>query len=367
MNKKSGQLYYTDYLQLDKLLSIQNPKSADFGNPAHDETMFIIAHQVYELWFKLILHELNCILGLFKAEVIDEAHIGKVVSALNRILVIQHLSIEQIQLLETMTALDFLEFRDYLFPASGFQSVQFRMIENRLGLETGSRLKYGSSTYKMPLSDRDQKKADESEKDTSLFNLVEAWLERTPFLEFRNFYFWDQYSEAVQKMLKEDRRKIQENPNLSKDEKAFHLKEYKSTQVNFEAILDKSKHEKLQQEGKRRMSHRATEAALLIFLYRDQPILSQPFKLLTKLIDLDELMTTWRHRHALLAQRMIGTKIGTGGTTGHVYLSQAADKHKVFSDLANLSTFLIPRSALPGLPEQVVRNLGFYYKPDISE
>lgn len=367
MNKKSGPLYYADYLQLDKLLSIQAPKSAEYGKPAHDETMFIIAHQVYELWFKLVLHELDLILGLYKGEVIDEDNISRVVTALDRILEIQRLSIEQIHLLETMTALDFLEFRDYLFPASGFQSVQFRLIENRLGLKKTSRLKYGSSSYKMPLSEKDRQKAEGSEQETSLFELVETWLERTPFLEFRNFYFWDQYSEAVQNMLEDDRRRIQENPNLSKDEKAFHLKEYKSTQANFGAILDKSKHEELQQEGNRRMSHRATEAALLIFLYRDHPILNQPFKLLTKLIDLDDRMTTWRSRHALMAQRMIGTKIGTGGSTGHAYLSQAAEKHKVFSDLANLSTFLIPRSALPELPEQVIRNLGFYYKPESAD
>jgi tryptophan 2,3-dioxygenase len=71
----------------------------------------------------------------------------------------------------------------------------------------------------------------------------------------------------------------------------------------------------------------------LILLYREQPILHQPFRLLTTLIDIDELMTTWRYRHALMVQRMIGTKIGTGGSSGHQYLKHTVDAHRVFLDL----------------------------------
>lgn len=366
MKKDSKSLYYKEYLKLDELLSIQAPRSKQLGKEAHDETLFIIVHQVYELWFKLFLHELDFILKLFRENKVDESNIGKSVAALNRILEIQDLSTRQIRLMETMTAMDFLEFRDYLFPASGFQSVQFRLIENKLGLEEGSRLKYGTSSYKLPFKNSDETIVSESEKEPSLFNLIEAWLERTPFLEFRNFLFWDQYSEAVEKMLSEDKKHISENPNLSSDEKAFHLKEYAATEANFDAILDEKAHSNLIKSGQRKLSHKATQAALLIFLYRDYPILHLPFKLLSKLIDLDESLTAWRHQHALLAQRMIGTKIGTGGTTGNAYLAKAAESHKVFSDFANLSTYLIPRSSLPDLPENIVKNLGFYYSPSLE-
>ncbi len=367
MKKDSKSLYYKDYLKLDELLSSQSPRSKELGKEAHDETLFIIVHQVYELWFKLFLHELDFILKLFREKEVDESNIGRGVESLNRILEIQQLSIRQIRLLETMTALNFLEFRDLLFPASGFQSVQFRMIENKLGLDENMRLKYGSSSYKMPLAKPDASEVTKTEKEPSLFKLVEAWLERTPFLEFKNFFFWDQYSEAVNNMLAEDKRHISENPNLSADEKTFHLKEYASTEANFEAILNEDAHHVLVREGHRRLSHKATQAALLIFLYRDHPILHLPFKFLSKLIDLDESLTAWRQQHALLAQRMIGTKIGTGGTTGNVYLSKAAETHKVFTDFANLSTYLIPRSALPDLPENIVKNLGFYYSPESDE
>jgi tryptophan 2,3-dioxygenase len=100
---------------------------------------------------------------------------------------------------------------------------------------------------------------------------------------------------------------------------------------------------------------------LLIVLYRDEPILHLPFQLLTALMDIDEQFTAWRYRHALMTHRMIGNKIGTGGSTGYNYLKATVDRYKVFADLFNLSTFLIPRSRLPELPEEMKRNLGFHY------
>ena len=79
-------------------------------------------------------------------------------------------------------------------------------------------------------------------------------------------------------------------------------------------------------------------------------------------MDVDELFTTWRQRHALMVRRMIGAKIGTGGSSGHAYLQATADRHKVFAELADLSTFFIPRSALPELPLHIKQNLGYHFK-----
>ena len=78
-------------------------------------------------------------------------------------------------------------------------------------------------------------------------------------------------------------------------------------------------------------------------------------------MDIDETLTNWRHRHALMVQRMIGRKLGTGGSSGHDYLRQTAERHRVFGDLFALSTFLIPRSRLPGLPEDLRRAMGYSY------
>ena len=97
-------------------------------------------------------------------------------------------------------------------------------------------------------------------------------------------------------------------------------------------------------------------------LYREQPILDLPYRLITKLIDIDNLMNKWRYGHANLAQRMIGSKIGTGGSSGHAYLQATTQRYKIFTELADLSTFFIPRSSLPKLPNHIKQNLGYYFK-----
>ncbi len=361
MARRESPLYYADYLQLNKLLESQSPETSKQGLSAHDEMLFIIVHQVYELWFKQILHELNSVIDIFKQEYVDERNVGIAVHRLSRITEIQKLLIDQLHVLETMTPLDFLEFRDVLYPASGFQSYQFRIIENKLGMVPDQRLLYNKEAYSASLSCPHQEIVAESENELSIFKLVERWLGRTPFLDFRGFNFWMHYRKAVEDMLESDRKTILAGTISSEEEKKQQLAELKANEENFEALLDEAKHNQLIAARKRRLSHKATQAALLIELYRDEPILHIPFRLLTVLKDIDENFTMWRYRHALMAHRMIGNKIGTGGSTGYNYLKATVDKYKIFADLFNLSTFLIPRSKLPELPEEVRKNLGFYY------
>jgi tryptophan 2,3-dioxygenase len=78
------------------------------------------------------------------------------------------------------------------------------------------------------------------------------------------------------------------------------------------------------------------------------------------MMDIDENFTSWRYRHALMVQRMLGTKIGTGGSSGHQYLKRAADNNRVFVDLFNLSTYLIPRSRRPQIPDDIRKQLNFH-------
>ena len=137
-------LSYGNYLQLDRILNAQATKSKETGNEVHDEMLFIIIHQVYELWFKQIQHDLDSVIEMFKGNFLEE-NIGIVVARLDRIIEIQKLLIDQVGILETMTPMDFLEFRDLLNPASGFQSAQFREIENKLGMEPSKRIKFGST------------------------------------------------------------------------------------------------------------------------------------------------------------------------------------------------------------------------------
>ena len=362
MAEQRKPLYYADYLQLDKVLDAQRPESAKRGPAAHDELLFIIVHQAFELWFKQILHELDLVLEIFGADAVAEKDVGRAVAALQRIHEIQRLLLEQLGVLETMTPLDFLDFRDDLVPASGFQSAQFRIIENRLGLNPATRLKIKGTAYTDVLSERDVATVRGVESQPSLLDHVEQWLERTPFVSFGDFDFWQAYRAAVEAMLARDRRTITDHDALDEPDRAQQLEQLAGVTGSFEALFDRDRWEQLRAEGKRRLSHQAVLAALLINLYRDEPINHLPFRFLTGLIDIDEGFTAWRQRHALMVRRMIGARIGTGGTSGHAYLAATAKRHRVFDDLFDLPTFFIPRSALPPLPEAVRRQMDFRYE-----
>ncbi|MDX1396277.1 MAG: tryptophan 2,3-dioxygenase family protein [Gemmatimonadota bacterium] len=122
-------LTYSGYLQLDELLSLQRERSGvDGGEPEHDEMLFIIIHQVYELWFKQLLHELD-----YAVRLLDADDPRPVLHTMKRVLTILKVLVAQIDILETMTPLDFLAFRTRLAEASGLQSFQFRELEFLLG------------------------------------------------------------------------------------------------------------------------------------------------------------------------------------------------------------------------------------------
>src|SRR4026208_1339806 len=118
---------YQSYLQLDKLLTLQTPRSQ---GPEHDEMLFIVIHQVYELWFKEMLHELDHVAALFRS---DKPHRAQ--HTLKRILTILKVMVAQLDILETMTPLEFLSFRARLEAASGFQPDQFRQVEFVIGVK----------------------------------------------------------------------------------------------------------------------------------------------------------------------------------------------------------------------------------------
>ncbi len=362
-SKKYATVHYNNYLGLDQLLGSQKPKSAELDvEPAHDEMLFIIVHQAYELWFKQIIHEVESVVGLFRQKKVHPRSIGVSIARLERVVEIQKLLISQIRIMETMTPLDFLDFRNYLFPASGFQSYQFRMIENLLGLEDEHRITYNGEPYDVVFDKKKKKSLKDVVNATSLFEAVEDWLERTPFIEFGDYDFLDAYKKALDRMLKKEQKAITETDYLTDQEKEMRLKMLGGTDTYFHAVLNKEAHIERQKAGEVRLSYEATIAALFINLYRDEPILHLPFKLLVTLIEIDEALTTWRYRHAQMVMRMIGNKIGTGGSSGHGYLNKTAEKHHIFKDLHGISTLLIPRSELPELPQVIKDQLDFNFK-----
>ncbi len=361
MTNRGPGIYYADYLQLDRLLSCQDRKSAELNRPAHDEMLFIIVHQAYELWFKQVLFELDAVQEVFAGDLVEERQVGQAVSGLGRIGEILKLVVGQLDVLETMTPLDFLDFRDLLFPSSGFQSLQFRLVEMRLGLRREDRMNFDKLPFDARLNDADRSRLQEQEKLPSLSDQIDRWLGRTPFVEIGGYKFQETYRNAVTDMLDRDAAYVRDNTALDEAERKADLASLAAAKKRFAEIFDEKKHGRRAEKGDWRFSWQALQAALFINLYRDEPALQIPFRLLSLLMDVDETLTTWRYRHALMVQRMIGMKLGTGGSSGHDYLRLTADRHRVFGDLFALSTFFIPRSALPPLPDEVRQAMDYRY------
>ncbi|MEO8412928.1 MAG: tryptophan 2,3-dioxygenase family protein [Ginsengibacter sp.] len=355
--KEKKSMYYNDYLQLDTLLEAQHPESFKEGNePAHDEMLFIIIHQAYELWFKQILFELDFIMNVFKKLKIDDnsEDVNLVRHRLNRIIKILELLTQQITLLDTMTPLDFLEFRNLLIPASGFQSVQFRLIEGRLGLQMGHRFNtnYYKRTNEGGFNTPDFNKINETESAANLLSLINNWLERMPFFEnglwinYQNQFpatndlhpFWSDYRNIY----------------------AMSLNEKEAGKIeDFDFLFIENNWAEEEVIGTPLLSAGAMRAALFIMLYRDFPVFQTSYQVLNALVEIDHQLANWRHKHLDMVRRMIGMRTGTGNTSGRGYLGGALDHHYIFKDIAGLSTFLIERKKIPKLPGELIQKLSY--------
>lgn len=342
-------VHYSDYLQLDKILNAQVMESDLAGAPAHDEMLFIIIHQAYELWFKQILFEIDSIAAIMNQPQINDnsPELQTVVHRLDRIETILKVAVHQIDILETMTPMDFLDFRDFLRPASGFQSWQFKITEAKLGLRYTER--HGQEYYISQLRPEHIANIKSVESAPNLLDLVNDWLERMPF--FDDPTYWLGYQRLF--------------PDTNEGKNPF-WSDYTAIYAN--SLVDGEKQnlqhfENLFFDGKpipeRRLSARACRAALFIMLYRGYPLLQAPFQLFNNLLDIDEQLSTWRYRHVSMVTRMIGYRTGTGGSSGRDYLKGALDKHYIFKEIASLSSYLIDRRRLPQLSKELEERLGF--------
>ncbi|MBI3440899.1 MAG: tryptophan 2,3-dioxygenase, partial [Proteobacteria bacterium] len=194
MKSKPKDIDYKAYLQLPTLLDLQKTISGTGGKPvAHDEMLFIVVHQTYELWFKQILFEMDRTQEIFSRQTVEDRDLRVISASLERVVeILKHL-VRQIDLLETMTPLDFLDFRHVFRSASGFQSLQFRELEIRLGLRSTDRVSYDGKAYESYLSAEDQTAVQTLEKKSSLFEQMDQWLSRTPFMAMGDFDFWQSY------------------------------------------------------------------------------------------------------------------------------------------------------------------------------
>ncbi len=275
---KNSLLSYNSYLKVQDLIGLQQCLS---DPQHHDELLFITVHQAYELWFKQILHEIDAAVNLM-----SEDRLAAAARALRRIVEIEKLLIPQIHILETMTPINFLGFRDELNPASGFQSMQFREIEFSSGL-----------------------------KDEKLLH------------EFRD----DEFADARL-------RARFEQPTLRD---AFFAALSKR---GFDApALDVS----LDDEERKKRYGKRTRAVLEILTHFEERF--EEFHLAESLLEHDEYFSLWRSHHIKMVERMVGTKRGTGGSEGVGYLRTTLDK-KFFPELWEARTYLDSKHGEGGCP-----------------
>ncbi|MCB0376703.1 MAG: hypothetical protein KDD04_12360, partial [Sinomicrobium sp.] len=182
-----------------------------------------------------------------------------------------------------------------------------------------------------------------------------------PFIETTSYNFIAKYETAVEAMIRREKAAVAGADYITPEQKNMHIQMLEGISRYFESVFNEEAHNNAVKEGSLKLSYRALIAALFINLYRDEPILQLPFQLLSSLIAIDESLSNWRYRHAQMVRRMIGQKIGTGGSSGYDYLKQTSEKHHIFLDLQKITTLLIPRSDLFELPEPLKKELGFYF------
>ncbi len=271
-------LSYNKYLRVVDLISLQDCLS----DPVHhDELLFITVHQAYELWFKQILHEIDAVISQT-----GENRLTAAARSLRRVVEIEKLLINQIHILETMTPISFLGFRDELNPASGFQSMQFREIEFASGL-----------------------------KQENILN------------EFRA----DEFAhERLQQRFAA--------PDLADAfYAALRTRGLDAPAADASVSAD---------EGKRRYGKRTQAVLEVLTHFEERP---EEFQLAEALLEHDEYFSLWRSHHIKMVERMVGTKRGTGGSEGVGYLRTTLDK-KFFPELWEARTYLDTKHGEGGCP-----------------
>jgi tryptophan 2,3-dioxygenase len=275
---KDAPLSYNKYLRVPELIDLQTCLST----PAHhDELLFITVHQAYELWFKQILHEIDAAIALMKSDRVAEASF-----ALRRVVEIEKLLITQIHILETMTPISFLGFRDELNPASGFQSMQFREIEFVSGLKHESVARAFAD--------------DEFARERLAYRL--------------------------------------DSPSLADEFFALLRRRGFDAPADDSAIDD--------QERRSNQSQR-TNAVVEILTHPEK--FYKEYQLAEGLIEHDEHFALWRSHHIKMVERMVGAKRGTGGSEGVGYLKTTLDK-RFFPELWDARTHLGGKHDEAGCP-----------------
>ena len=301
---------YSEYLRLEELLKLQTGVEGEKRRISNDELHFILVHQNFELWFKLVISELKCTRDILSLDYVEETKLPEAVHHMDRVIEIFKLMSQQWRVMETLEPQDFLNFRDELGTASGFESIQMREMESLMGAKW-----------------IDGKLVGKRENEKSLYDVTCDWLERTPI-------------QGSTLNSENDENQVNE---FIEDYLAAHKKIYPDTNQDAVKFLEENKALRRRRAG-------------LVFIesYRELPLLAWPRKLISTLIELEQSMILWRTSHARMVERMIGRRIGTGGSSGVDYLDMTT-KYRVFIDLWAVRSILIKKEALPA-----IKNKDFY-------
>lgn len=344
----TARMTYGGYLRLEELLALQDGPEGYSPLPSNDELHFIIVHQTFELWFKLILRELKEARALMELEKIEESVIPEVVQHLERVSEIFRLLADQWKVMETLSPQDFLAFRDRLGTSSGFESWQMRELEVLMGLKNEQRIggmdplehmKKLASQGKIPAAALAGFEA--TTEQPSLNDVLTQWLRRTPIHGSSPGHDGDDdvvltyVSDHLQVMKDHGERVIEHMVSIGHGEES-------TLRPRIEAGIASA--EQFLLDGGKPVRHRA--GLLFIESYRDLPLLSWPRRLIDSFVELEQSMLLFRSHHARMVERMIGRRMGTGGSAGVDYLD-ATTKYRVFVDLWAVRTLLVRRDSLP--------------------
>jgi tryptophan 2,3-dioxygenase len=328
---------YWDYIKVESLLSLQNGFAADERALTDDEVLFIVVHQIDELWFKLALRELTAARDLLVASEANERAPARIAASLRRAILLVRYATQHFELIETLTTRAFLDFRDKLAPASGYQSAQFRELEILLGLHDAERIACGTDgSYMCAFRGPDGAEVPAARR-------VQSRLRDQPTLEaaFTRWLFCTPIDASVP-AASDDAAAVSAfvdsylgalAPGLRRDAAAF----LSADDVD---------------PAERAYVGRARAALLFLECYADGASAAWAREVVDAVSGFEQAFVIFRQRHARMVERIIGRRPGTGGSSGVEYLDETAVRYRFFRDVATARTFLLrstqaPRDARP--------------------
>jgi tryptophan 2,3-dioxygenase len=281
---------------------------------------FIVVHQVYELWFKLTLHEMIHVRDILLERDISELGLIRAHHYMERANAIWRIMVQQIHVIETMRPIDFLGFRNALTPASGFQSLQLRLIETLAGLTEDQRITYGGQDYRsfagfpQPMIDQ----LEDIAKRGSLRDLLLPYLAEVPLRSADRDWVT---ARAIEHGLEREKRLEQM---------------FTGSELEREGIV--KDREKREAAMRAQVARAGFQVMLAVYTWPER--FAPLYQLCEDLITFEEAFILWRMHHARTVERFIGKKIGTGGSTGVPYLENTA-RYRIFEELWAVRTLLV--------------------------